>query len=69
MQGELSLHGTTPRPVQLQISGLDCGAPVRSRLCRFSGAAQIRRSDFGLPHGFFAGGDEVEISVNGVGLP
>jgi polyisoprenoid-binding protein YceI len=53
--------------VQLQISGLDC-ADAAPRLCRFSGVAQIRRSDFGLPHGFFAGGDKVEISVNGVGL-
>jgi polyisoprenoid-binding protein YceI len=65
VQGELSLHGAT-RPVELQVSGLDCAAGM-SKPCRFLGAAQIKRSDFGLPHGFWLGGDRVDISVSGVG--
>jgi polyisoprenoid-binding protein YceI len=69
VQGKLSLHGAT-RPVEFRLSALDCDAVSGERKsCRFAGVAQVRRSDFGLPHGFWTGGDRVDISVSGVGLP
>lgn len=59
--GDLTLHGIT-RPVVLTVTRLDCptGAP-----CQFAAHGRIRRSEFGLPHGFWSGGDQVEISISG----
>ena len=61
--GQLSLHGVS-RPVLLEISRLDCPAPQPS--CGFTAHTSVRRSDFGLPHGFWVAGDAVEISIAGV---
>ncbi|MFI4913950.1 MAG: YceI family protein [Steroidobacterales bacterium] len=68
--GELTLHGIT-RPVALTISRLDCvDAPAdTAQGCAFAAQARISRSEFGLPHGFWVGGDQVEISIRGVGTP
>jgi polyisoprenoid-binding protein YceI len=65
--GELTLHGVT-RPVVLRVGRLDC--QLRSDIgpvCRFMAQARVNRSDYGLPHGFWTGGDEVDISIDGVG--
>jgi polyisoprenoid-binding protein YceI len=59
--GELTLHGVT-RPMVLTVSLSSCS--VRGR-CQFAAHGRIRRSEFGLPHGFWAGGDQVEISISG----
>jgi polyisoprenoid-binding protein YceI len=59
--GELTLHGVT-RPFVLSVSLTSC--PVRGR-CQFAAHGRIRRSEFGLPHGFWTGGDQVEISISG----
>ena len=66
VEGQLTLHGVT-RPLALRITDIDCpqaslGAP---RPCRFVGRGTLRRSDFGLPHGFWEGGDQVQIVVRG----
>jgi len=63
--GNLTLHGIT-RPVILTVSFLDCRD---GESCRFSAHGRIRRSEFGLPHGFFSGGDQVEISISGAPGP
>lgn len=59
--GELTLHGVT-QPVILHVTFLNChaGSP-----CQFDGRARVRRSDFRLPHGFWTGGDQVDISIRG----
>jgi len=59
--GVLTLHGIT-RPVVLTVKFLDC-PPAGA--CQFSAHGRIRRSEFGLPHGFFSGGDQVEIAISG----
>jgi polyisoprenoid-binding protein YceI len=59
--GELTLHGVT-RPIVLTASLLDC--PSRGA-CQFAAHGRIRRSEYGLPHGFWVGGDRVEISISG----
>jgi polyisoprenoid-binding protein YceI len=66
VQGELTLHGVT-RPLSLEVTDIDCPqAPAGpSGACRFVGRAALKRSDYGLPHGFWAGGDSVEIIVRG----
>ncbi len=58
--GELTLHGLT-RPMVLNISLGDCSTGT----CRFSARGRIRRSDYGLPHGFWSGGDQVDIVIGG----
>jgi polyisoprenoid-binding protein YceI len=66
--GELTLHGVT-RMVGLEISGLTCseaGAPGQS--CSFAAHARIKRSDYGFAHGFWIGGDLVDIAISGVGI-
>jgi polyisoprenoid-binding protein YceI len=65
--GELSLHGMT-QPVTLAVSDIDCPQPAAAApaVCRFVGHAQLKRSDFGLSHGFWQGGDFVEIIVRGI---
>jgi polyisoprenoid-binding protein YceI len=66
--GDLTLHGVT-RPVGLEISGLSCSAAhAAGDSCSFSAHARIRRSDFGIAHGFLSGGDMVDIAINGVGI-
>jgi len=63
LQGELTLHGVT-RELALSISDIDC-PPEPARGCRFVGRAILRRSEFGIPHGFWQGGDRVQIIVRG----
>ena len=67
--GQLTLHGIT-RPVTLHVERLDCSgeSTVPDHPCGFAARANIKRSDFGLPHGFWLAGDQVEISVNGAAL-
>jgi polyisoprenoid-binding protein YceI len=66
--GELTLHGVT-RPVVLDVSQLQCSGPEgTNRVCRFVAQAHVRRSDYGLPHGFWTGGDQVDITITGVGM-
>jgi len=66
--GELTLHGVT-RPVDLSVSQLQCTSePADSRLCKFVAQARVKRSDYGLPHGFWTGGDQVDITITGVGM-
>lgn len=64
--GELTLHGVT-RPISLSLSDIDCPAAraANAERCRFLGRGMLRRSDFGLPHGFWQGGDAVAIIVRG----
>jgi polyisoprenoid-binding protein YceI len=57
--GDLTLHGVT-RPVVLTVTWLDC--PTGGE-CQFAAQGRIRRSEFGLPHGFWSGGDQVEIAI------
>ena len=63
LQGELTLHGVT-RELALSISDIDC-PQASSQGCRFVGQGVLRRSDFGIPHGFWQGGDRVKIIVRG----
>ena len=64
--GELTLHGVT-RPIVLTASLLDC---TSKGVCHFAAHTRIKRSEYGLPHGFWMGGDRVEISISGnVGAP
>ena len=66
--GELTLHGVT-RPVGLEISRLSCSDPGTSaERCGFSAHAHIRRSDYGFAHGFWIGGDQVDIDISGSGV-
>jgi polyisoprenoid-binding protein YceI len=67
VEGELTLHGVT-KTLLFTFSDIDCdlSAGNAGRSCRFSGRTQIRRSDFKLPHGFWEGGDVVDILVRGV---
>jgi polyisoprenoid-binding protein YceI len=58
--GELTLHGVT-RPIVLTVSLLKCSAAG----CQFAAHGHIKRSEYGLPHGFWSGGDQVEISISG----
>jgi polyisoprenoid-binding protein YceI len=65
--GELTLHGVT-RPVVLDVSQLRCPDAGRAQgSCQFMARARVRRSDYGLPHGFWTGGDQVDITITGVG--
>jgi len=65
--GELTLHGVT-RSVVLEVSQLHCsGAAGDVPSCRFVARARVRRSDYDLPHGFWTGGDQVDITITGVG--
>jgi polyisoprenoid-binding protein YceI len=66
--GELTLHGVT-RSVGLQISGLNCSqAAGPAEHCSFVARARIKRSDYGFAHGFWIGGDLVDIVISGVGI-
>jgi len=59
--GELTMHGVT-RPIVLNVSLLKCASP---RNCQFAAHGRIKRSEYGLPHGFWTGGDQVDISISG----
>jgi polyisoprenoid-binding protein YceI len=59
--GDLTLHGIT-RPVALTVTLVNC--PTGGE-CQFAAHGRIRRSEFGLPHGFWSGGDQVEIAISG----
>jgi len=66
--GELTLHGIT-RTVGLAISGLRCsGGTASGASCSFIARTRIKRSDYGLPHGFWTGGDLVDIVISGAGV-
>jgi polyisoprenoid-binding protein YceI len=66
--GELSLHGVTRR-VDLEISQLSCPAAGSSGAsCSFVAHARLKRSDFGLAHGLWIGGNQVDIAISGVGV-
>jgi polyisoprenoid-binding protein YceI len=58
--GELTLHGVS-RPVVLNVTLLRC----ESGMCEFAAHGHIKRSDYGLPHGFWTGGDQVDITISG----
>jgi len=59
--GQLTLHGVT-RPIERNVSVLKC-RPAGG--CLFAAHGYIKRSEYGLPHGFWTGGDQVEISISG----
>lgn len=59
--GELTLHGVT-HPIELTVSQLQCASAGQ---CQFAAHGRIRRSEYGLPHGFWSGGDQVEIAISG----
>jgi polyisoprenoid-binding protein YceI len=59
--GQLTLHGAT-RPVVLDVSLQNCSA---AGTCEFSAHGHIKRSEYGLPHGFWSGGDQVDIYISG----
>jgi len=59
--GELTLHGVT-KPMALTVTWVNCPAGGE---CQFAAHGRIRRSEFGLPHGFWSGGDQVEIAISG----
>jgi polyisoprenoid-binding protein YceI len=66
--GELTLHGIT-HPVVLAVTQLQCpDDPQSTRVCSFVAQARVKRSDYGLPHGFWIGGDQVDITITGVGM-
>jgi polyisoprenoid-binding protein YceI len=66
--GALTLHGIT-QTVGLAISGLRCsGDTTPGNSCSFVARARIKRSDYGLPHGFWTGGDLVDIVISGAGI-
>jgi polyisoprenoid-binding protein YceI len=71
--GALTLHGIT-QTVGLAISGLRCSVETSSAdtssaaSCSFVARARIKRSDYGLPHGFWSGGDLVDIVISGAGV-
>jgi polyisoprenoid-binding protein YceI len=69
--GDLSLHGITHR-VELEISQLSCPGPGAASAagdsCSFVAHARVKRSDYGLAHGLWMGGNQVDIAISGVGL-
>ena len=66
VSGRLTLHGVT-RSVDLIVSQLTCSDGVGADdTCSFDAHARIERSVYGLPHGFWDGGDEVDIVIRGV---
>jgi polyisoprenoid-binding protein YceI len=63
--GSLTLHGVT-HPVTLTVTDVHCEqSGDGGSHCSFAARAQLKRSDFKLPHGFWQGGDAVEIFVRG----
>jgi polyisoprenoid-binding protein YceI len=60
-RGQLTLHGVT-QPMVLTVSLQNCSA---AGTCQFSAYGQIKRSEYGLPHGFWTGGDQVDVYISG----
>jgi polyisoprenoid-binding protein YceI len=60
--GELTLHGVT-RPIVLNVTLLKCASSPGN--CQFAAHGHIKRSEYGLPHGLWTGGDQVDISISG----
>jgi len=66
VSGRLTLHGQT-RSLTLLVNRWACtNRPGSADRCSFDAYGRLRRSDYGLPHGLFEGGDDVEISIEGV---
>jgi polyisoprenoid-binding protein YceI len=66
VSGHLTLHGQT-RALTLLVNRWICGNHSGTGdSCSFDAHGRLQRSDYGLPHGLFEGGDEVEISIEGV---
>jgi polyisoprenoid-binding protein YceI len=66
--GELTLHGVA-RAIGLEISQLSCpDTAASSDTCSFVAHASIKRSDYGFAHGFWIGGDQVDIAISGAGV-
>jgi polyisoprenoid-binding protein YceI len=66
--GDLSLHGITHR-VELEISELSCpAAGAGGDTCSFVAHARLKRSDYGLAHGLWMGGNQVDIAISGMGV-
>jgi polyisoprenoid-binding protein YceI len=66
VSGHLTLHGQT-RDLVLSVNRWVCPEGARpTDTCSFDAHGRLRRSDYDLPHGLFEGGDEVEISIEGV---
>jgi polyisoprenoid-binding protein YceI len=59
--GELTLHGVT-RSIELEVTLLECSA---AESCQFAAHGYLKRSEYGLPHGFWTGGDQVDIHISG----
>jgi polyisoprenoid-binding protein YceI len=67
VNGRLSVHGMT-RSVVLTVNQWTCSHRTDSAdTCSFDAHARIKRSEYGLPHGFWEGGDEVDILIRGTG--
>jgi polyisoprenoid-binding protein YceI len=67
VNGRLTVHGIT-QSVVLTVSQWTCSHRTDSAdTCSFDARARIRRSEYGLPHGFWEGGDEVDILIRGTG--
>jgi polyisoprenoid-binding protein YceI len=65
--GQLTLHGVT-RKVELIVNRWTCSNGVGADdTCSFDAHTRIKRSEYGLPHGFWDGGDVVDIHIHGVG--
>jgi len=68
LEGQLSLHGHT-RSVVLIVSRWICtDRSLTGESCSFDAHTRIKRSDYGLPHGFWEGGDEVDIAIRGAAV-
>jgi polyisoprenoid-binding protein YceI len=66
VDGQLTLRGLT-RDLALTVSQWRCShRSAAGDSCSFEAHARIKRSEFGLPHGFWQGGDEVDILIHGV---
>jgi polyisoprenoid-binding protein YceI len=62
--GHLTLRGIT-QSVVLDVNLLDCHA---ASSCQFAAHARVKRSEYGLPHGFWTGGDQVDIVLSGTAV-
>jgi polyisoprenoid-binding protein YceI len=65
INGRLTLHGQTRNLVLLVNRWICSSRPDAADTCSFDAHGRLRRSEYGLPHGLFEGGDEVEISIEG----
>jgi polyisoprenoid-binding protein YceI len=66
VRGDLTLHGVS-RPLTLSITDIKCDlSSAEPGSCRFVARARLRRSDFALVHGFWQGGDSIDVVIRGV---